>query len=59
LPKKYPPLTPSEVLQILKARKFHFDSQRGDHQQWEGTIKGKKRKVTVDMGETDIDDKNH
>jgi len=56
LPKKYPPLTPDEVIQILKARKFTLDSTRGDHQQWEGFIRDRKRKVTVDTGEKDFDD---
>lgn len=56
MPKKYPPLTPDEVIQILKVRKFILGSTRGDHQQWEGFIYDRRRKVTVDTGEKDFDD---
>lgn len=54
MPKKYPPLTPSEVIDILKAWDFEFKTQEGSHAQYEGTTKGTKRKVTVDKGEKEF-----
>ena len=55
MPKKYPPLTPQEVINILKKREFKFDTQEGSHQQYKGSTKGETRKVTVDIAEKDFD----
>jgi predicted RNA binding protein YcfA (HicA-like mRNA interferase family) len=55
LPKKYPPLTPSEVIDILKVWNFEFKTQEGSHAQYEGIINKIKRKVTVDMNEAEFD----
>jgi predicted RNA binding protein YcfA (HicA-like mRNA interferase family) len=56
LPKKYPPLTPQQVIDILKARGFKFNNQVGSHAQYEGKINNSNKKVTVDMSEKDFDD---
>lgn len=45
---KHPPLTPSEVEKILKRAGFILKRTSGSHNQWEGTIKGRRRLVTVD-----------
>ena len=55
MPKKYPPLTPKEVINILNKRGFKFVGQEGSHRQYDGIIKERKRKVTVDMAEKDFD----
>ncbi|MFA5805492.1 MAG: type II toxin-antitoxin system HicA family toxin [Melioribacteraceae bacterium] len=55
MPKKYPPLTYQEVVAILKAWGFKFKDQEGSHEQYEGVIKGKKRKVTVDSNDSPYD----
>jgi predicted RNA binding protein YcfA (HicA-like mRNA interferase family) len=54
LPKRYPSLTPSEVIDILTARKFTFKTQNGSHAQYEGIVGSITRKVTVDMAEKDF-----
>ena len=51
MPKKYPPLTPKEVIEILKAQDFTFKESEGSHAQYE---KGS-RKVTVDMAVKEFD----
>jgi predicted RNA binding protein YcfA (HicA-like mRNA interferase family) len=51
LPKKYPPLIPKEVIEILKAQGFAFKETEGSHAQYE---KGS-RKVTVDMSVKEFD----
>jgi predicted RNA binding protein YcfA (HicA-like mRNA interferase family) len=56
LPKKHPPLTPQEVVAILKDRGFTVDNQVGSHAQYVGYFKGVKRRVTVDVGEADFGD---
>jgi len=48
MPKKYPPLTPDEVVRILRARGFDYDHSRGSHEYHKGMIKGVSRMVTVD-----------
>ncbi len=48
MPKKYPPLTPGEVIAILKAWGFRFDRNKGSHEQYEGFIGGERKLVTVD-----------
>jgi len=56
LPKKYPPLTPAEVIKILSKRGFILKATEGSHAQYEGKIKGEIRKVTVDKAEKEFDD---
>lgn len=56
MPKKYHPLTPDEVLKILKKRGFIHKSTAGSHSQYEGTIKGQIKKVTVDLAEKEFND---
>jgi len=56
LPKKYPPLTPKEVIAILGARAFDLDDTVGSHAQYIAIVKGMKRKVTVDLTEVEYDD---
>lgn len=51
MPKKYPPLTPREVIEILKAQGFQLKETEGSHAQYE---KGS-RKVTVDMAVKEFD----
>jgi predicted RNA binding protein YcfA (HicA-like mRNA interferase family) len=46
---KYPSLTPAEVEKILERAGFILKRTSGSHHQWEGTIKGQRRLVTVDM----------
>ncbi len=57
MPRKYPPLTPREVIAILQARGFDYDHSRGSHEYYSGVLKGKRRFVTVDKSykEFDID----
>ena len=47
--KKYPPLTPDEVIKILAAKGFLYKGTEGSHRQYE---KGS-RKVTVDVAMRD------
>lgn len=54
MPKKYPSLTPQEVIDILKARGLSKKTQSGSHAQFEGMLKSQIRKVTVDMAEKDF-----
>lgn len=48
MPKRYPPLTPTEVIAILLARGFDLDRTRGSHSYYAGRIRGRLRHVTVD-----------
>jgi len=48
-PRKYPPLTPREIIEILGARGFTHHHNHGDHQFFIIWIKGKKRISQVDM----------
>jgi len=57
MPKKYPPLTPKEVVAILIARGLGLDRQDGSHAHYEGFVKGKRVIVTVDMSYPEFDDK--
>jgi predicted RNA binding protein YcfA (HicA-like mRNA interferase family) len=50
MPRGYPPLTPREVIAILRARGFQLDRTEGDHEQYEGIWQGLRRLVTVDRG---------
>ena len=47
MPKKYPTLEHREIIDILLALGFHYDSTDGSHEQYEGIVDGEKRKVTV------------
>ncbi|HID87074.1 MAG TPA: addiction module toxin, HicA family [Anaerolineae bacterium] len=57
MPRKYPPLTPDEVVRILRARGFDYDHSRGSHEYYKGTIKGIPRTVTVDVHYGEFDAK--
>ncbi len=48
--RKYPPLTPDEIISILTARGFVFHKSSGDRRYSYHTIKGKKTIVQIDMG---------
>jgi len=52
-----PPLTPAEVVAILKSWDFIKKGQEGSHAQWERTADGKRPRsvVTVDMHYKDFD----
>ena len=54
MPKKYPPLTPSEVVDILRANGFRKD-RRGNHDVYVGEIRGLMRSVPVKMNVTAFD----
>ena len=56
MPKKYPPLTPTEVRRILLARGFTLIRTRGSHYTYQALLKGKKRSVTVDDHFPEYDD---
>jgi predicted RNA binding protein YcfA (HicA-like mRNA interferase family) len=49
MPRRYPPLTPDDVIAILLARGFSHDHTTGSHAVYQGMIKGKRRSVTVDL----------
>jgi predicted RNA binding protein YcfA (HicA-like mRNA interferase family) len=55
MPRKYPPLTPDEVVAILLARGFVLHRTSGSHAHYRGTIKGSKCLVTVDVHYEDFD----
>lgn len=55
MPKKYPPLTPREVIQILKALEFDHKRTTGDHEHYEKRHSGKRHLVTVDTGANQFD----
>jgi predicted RNA binding protein YcfA (HicA-like mRNA interferase family) len=48
MPKRYPPLTPREVVAILRAREFEHVRTRGSHEYYGGSVRGQRRMVTVD-----------
>lgn len=48
--RKYPPLTPQEIISILIARGFVLHHTKGDHRYYVHTVKGKKRIMQIDMG---------
>lgn len=47
MPRAYPPLTPLQVVAILRARGFVLDHTRGGHEYYRGIIRGETRLVTV------------
>jgi hypothetical protein len=51
--RKYPILTPSEIIAILYARGFSLDSKSGDHRYYIKNVNGKKYRPQVDMGCSD------
>jgi predicted RNA binding protein YcfA (HicA-like mRNA interferase family) len=57
MPGKYPPLTPDEVIRILRARGFAYHHATGSHQYYLGTIRGAVRRVTVDGHYREFSDK--
>lgn len=54
--RKYPPLTPSEVVEIVKALSFTFKKQTGSHAHWERLADATKKRavVTIDMAVSDF-----
>ncbi len=48
-------ITSKEVEKVLKKYGFVFVGQKGSHQQFKGTIKGVKRRVTVLDNKKDFD----
>lgn len=48
MPKKYPPLTDTEVVAILKALGFGYSHSEGGHDFYKAAHSGKAWKVTVD-----------
>jgi len=55
--RKYPPLTPEEIVAILIARGFTFQNSKGDHNYYFHIVKNKKRIVQVDMGNPQYENK--
>jgi len=49
LPKRYPPLTPGNVIEILVNLGFVKVAQEGSHQKYRKTVDGISRSVTVDI----------
>jgi predicted RNA binding protein YcfA (HicA-like mRNA interferase family) len=49
MPRKFPSLTPDEVIDIMKARGFVLDRTRGGHAYYLGSVRGEKRLVTVSV----------
>lgn len=48
--KKFPPLEPREIKQILLARGFVLDRTEGDHEYYVRVVRGKDRVVQIDTG---------
>jgi len=48
--RRYPPLTPGQIIQVLIARGFVLDHTKGDHRYYQKIINGRKLIVQVDMG---------
>lgn len=48
--RKYPPLEPREIIQILEARGFVFIKQQGDHRFYSRKVRGQPMIPQVDMG---------
>jgi len=48
VPRKYPPLTPADVIAILKALGFQMVITKGSHQKWRRTT-DREYNVTVDL----------
>jgi predicted RNA binding protein YcfA (HicA-like mRNA interferase family) len=56
--RKYPPLTPSEVIEIVVALGFRWKRKKGSHHQYERPADGNRQRsvVTVDDGVDQFDD---
>jgi predicted RNA binding protein YcfA (HicA-like mRNA interferase family) len=54
--RKYPPLTPSEVVAIVHALGFVFKKQTGSHAHYEkaASVNSERAVVTIDMAEADF-----
>jgi len=48
--RKYPPLTPDEIVAILLARGFIFHKSKGDHRFYIHTVRANKAIAQIDMG---------
>lgn len=48
--KKYPPLTPREIEEILITRGFCYQRSKGDHNYFVHEVRGKKKIVQIDTG---------
>jgi len=48
--RKFPPLTPREIIEILLARGFIFSHTKGDHRFYMHMVKGRACLAQVDMG---------
>jgi predicted RNA binding protein YcfA (HicA-like mRNA interferase family) len=46
--RKYPPLTPGEIKEILVARGFNFHHSKGDHNYYVHDVRGRKHIAQVD-----------
>jgi predicted RNA binding protein YcfA (HicA-like mRNA interferase family) len=57
MPRRYPPLTPQEVIAILLSRGFRLDRTAGSHAQYGGTVREQFRRVTVDLHYRDLDNR--
>ncbi|MBI3762322.1 MAG: type II toxin-antitoxin system HicA family toxin [Chloroflexi bacterium] len=57
MPRRYPTLTPKEVIAILLARGFKRARTVGSHERYSGTIRDQARAVTVDLHDDDFDEK--
>lgn len=58
MPKRYPPLTPSEVKTIAANLKFRLKRTEGSHAQWECEADGTHPRsvISIDEGEREFDD---
>jgi predicted RNA binding protein YcfA (HicA-like mRNA interferase family) len=52
MPDKYPPLTYSDTVAILKALGFSYKNQEGSHEHWIRQTPGRKFKVTLQKNQT-------
>jgi predicted RNA binding protein YcfA (HicA-like mRNA interferase family) len=48
--RKYPPLEPKEIEDILYSRGFNFHKKNGDHRYYIHEVQGKKKIVQIDWG---------
>jgi len=55
MPKRYPPLSPAEVIKVLEARGFVFVRTAGSHRRYQGHVRGQTRSVTVDTHYQQLD----
>ena len=56
MPKRYPTLTPREVMDILQARGFRLHRTVGSHAQYVCLLRDQNRRVTVDLHISQFDD---